>query len=191
MLPDPLHPALVHIPIALALLVPLMAAAAVLAIRFDVLPRRVWSGVVLLSFVLVIGSWVAMETGEADEEIVERVVAESFIEAHEEAAELFMVMGVVVAAVAVAGLLAGSVGQFARLAALVLSFGLLASGVRVGHLGGSLVYEQGAASAHSARLSDRAFGTAGGTVGAPDARSAFAERAEHDRGHDDDDDDDD
>jgi uncharacterized membrane protein len=182
MLPDPLHPAIVHLPIALALLVPLMAACCGLAIRMEILPRQVWSCVVLLCFVLVAGSWLAMETGEVDEEPVERVVAEQFIEAHEEAAEVFMALGVVIAAVALLGLRAGAVGNVARISLVLLSFALLAAGARVGHLGGALVYEHGAASVHTARSSPS------GTErdGVSPAPHAPAEEGSH--GHDDDDD---
>ena len=179
MLPDPLHPAIVHIPIALAVLIPLLSACAALAIHYDALPRRVWSGVVLLCFVLVMGSWFAMETGESDEERVESVVAERYIEAHEEAAEVFMTVGVIVAVVALVGLLAGATGQFARMAVVVLSLGLLVSGARLGHLGGALVYEHGAAAAHSARSSGR--------LGALDTGRDFADEDRHERDHDDDD----
>ena len=48
-MPDPLHPAVVHLPIALAVLVPLGALAALLAIWKGFLPARSWWGVVLLS----------------------------------------------------------------------------------------------------------------------------------------------
>jgi uncharacterized membrane protein len=183
MLPDPLHPAIVHLPIALALLVPLLATCCGLAIRMGWLPRQAWSGVVLLCFVLVAGSWLAMETGEVDEEPVERVVAERFIEAHEEAAEVFMVLGVVIAVVALLGLRAGAVGNLAHLAVVMLSFGLLVAGARVGHLGGMLVYQHGAASAHAARSSPA------GTEqdGVPGIQYELAEREADDHEEEDDD----
>ena len=49
-IPDPLHPAVVHLPIALAVLIPVLAAAFVLAIATGRLPARAWlRGVTLVS----------------------------------------------------------------------------------------------------------------------------------------------
>ena len=52
MLPDPLHPAVVHLPIALAVLVPLLAAGGLLAIRSGFLPARAWLAVALVQALL-------------------------------------------------------------------------------------------------------------------------------------------
>ena len=92
MLPDPLHPAVVHLPIALALLVPLAALVGLLVIARGLTPGRAWAPVLLLQALLVGSAWLALETGENEEERVERVVAERHIEAHEEAAERFLLM---------------------------------------------------------------------------------------------------
>ena len=62
MLPDPLHPAVVHLPIALAVLLPLLSLASLLAIRTGWLPQRAWSGVVLLAGLP--GSTLAMRPSE-------------------------------------------------------------------------------------------------------------------------------
>jgi uncharacterized membrane protein len=153
-LPEPLHPAVVHLPIALAVLLPLVALCGAIAIRAGVLPVRAWSGVVLLGLVLVLTSWIALETGEAEEERVERVVAERFIETHEEAAETFMALGVVLLFVTAAGLLAGRPGTLARGASVLLAAALLWAGIQVGQRGGALVYEHGAARAYSDTRAD-------------------------------------
>ncbi len=149
MLPDPLHPAVVHLPIALSLLMPLLALCAALAIHREMMPRQIWSGLVLLSFLLVAGSWAALETGEHEEERVEQAVAESLVEAHEEAAELFIVIAGAFLLVCLAGLSSGRTGDLARVASVPLAIGLLISGVQVGHRGGELVYRHGAASAYT------------------------------------------
>ena len=47
MMPDPLHPALVHLPIAFAVLAPFFAAALALAIRSGALSSRFWAAAVL------------------------------------------------------------------------------------------------------------------------------------------------
>ena len=75
-LPDPLHPAMVHLPLALAVLVPGLALLGALAIRLQLVPPRTWVAVLLLQAMLVGSGWLALETGEAQEERVEEVVAE-------------------------------------------------------------------------------------------------------------------
>jgi len=149
MLPDPLHPAVVHLPIALAALIPLVALAALLAARGGWLPSRAWAFVVLLQACLVGSAWLAIETGEQEEERVERVVAERHIEDHEEGAERLLWAAGIVLLVSAAGLASGRVGALARPLGFVLSLGVVALTVDVGHSGGELVYRHGAASAYT------------------------------------------
>ena len=91
MLPDPLHPAVIHLPIALAVLMPGLAALSIYLIYKGFLPSRSWGAIVLLQALLVASAWAALETGEREEERVERIVAERHIETHEEAAERFFI----------------------------------------------------------------------------------------------------
>jgi uncharacterized membrane protein len=147
MLPDPLHPAVVHLPIALAVLIPVLAAAFVLAIATGLLPARAWLLVVLLQIGLAASAWVAIETGDADEERVERVVAEQYIEPHEEAAEQLLIAAAVTALLMAVGLLPERLGRTARIAGTLAALVVFVSAVRVGHSGGELVYRHGAASA--------------------------------------------
>ncbi|HEY0930563.1 MAG TPA: DUF2231 domain-containing protein [Gemmatimonas sp.] len=149
LLPNPLHPAVVHFPIVLALLVPLFAIGALVMIRRQARPVRAWGLATALFVALSISAWVAVETGEDTSERVESVVAEAPLEAHEEAAENFLRLSVLVTVIAVAGLAAGRVGQGARLAATLGALVLLVAGWRVGHSGGALVYQHGAASAYA------------------------------------------
>jgi hypothetical protein len=148
MLPNPLHPAVVHLPIALAVVIPLLALLAAAAIQIGFLPQRSWLGLVLLQALLVGSAFAALETGEDQEERVERVVAERHIEAHEEAAERFLWLAGLGLAVVAAGLVPGRAGAVGRIAATAASLGVLAAGVAVGHSGGELVYVHGAASAY-------------------------------------------
>ena len=153
MLPDPLHPAVVHLPIALALLIPLVAFAALLAARGGWLPVRAWGFVVLLQACLVGSAWLAMETGEEEEERVERVVAERHIEDHEESAERMLWAAGIALLVIAAGFAPGRAGALARPLGFALSLGVLALAVDVGHTGGELVYRHGAASAYTRDVS--------------------------------------
>lgn len=85
----PLHPALVHLPLGLAAVLPIAALGLALALWRGWLPARAWVGLVVLQAMLVAGGVVALRTGEADEERVERTVGEASIEAHEHAAQRF------------------------------------------------------------------------------------------------------
>jgi len=148
MLPDPLHPAIVHFPVVLAVLLPLFAVGAVWAIRRGARPMRAWS-IPLAGAVALAGSaWAAVETGEAQDERVERVVAEQPLSAHEEMAETFLAASAGLMLVAAAGLAGGIAGRIARIATVAGAVVLAAGAARVGHSGGQLVYRYGAASAY-------------------------------------------
>ena len=155
MLPDPLHPAVVHFPIALAALVPLLAVLAIVAIRRRFLPPRSWWLIVVLQALLVGSAWLATETGEDQEERVERVVAERLIKEHEEAAERFLWVAAAGLALTVLGLLPAGRGSAGRLLGAATSIAALAAAVPVGDLGGKLVYKHGAAGAYVERASLR------------------------------------
>lgn len=146
----PLHPAIVHIPLGLALIMPLLAAGFAWAIwtgRFD---ARAWLAVLALQGLLVASSLVAINTGSSEEERVEPVVPEAALHQHEEYAEQFAWAAggaCVLSAMVLLGrrtpvshvLTAGSV------AASVIVAGLA---IRTGHAGGQLVYSHNAGAAY-------------------------------------------
>ncbi|MCU0650498.1 MAG: hypothetical protein MUF00_21100 [Gemmatimonadaceae bacterium] len=148
-LPTPLHPVIVHLPIALAVLVPIFAIGTLVVIARGATVSRTWSVTVALLAALTASSWVSVETGETADEEVEAVVAEAPIETHEEAAEAFLAASAIVFGIALVGLARGRLGQGARLAGTVGTLVLVVMGWRVGHSGGALVYEHGAASAYT------------------------------------------
>ncbi|HTM22823.1 MAG TPA: hypothetical protein VL172_20010 [Kofleriaceae bacterium] len=145
------HPKLVHVPMALGVLMPLVAGAMLLAWWRDWLPRRAWYLAVGLQGLLLVSGILAMRSGAAEEERVERVVAESHIEQHEEAAEVFVwASGGVLAVMLVAGVLGARRSGLPIAAAATLGTVLvLGLGYRTGQAGGSLVYERGAARAYT------------------------------------------
>jgi uncharacterized membrane protein len=147
MLPHPLHPAIVHFPIVLVAFLPLIAAVVLWKIH-DGARRRLWGSVVLTAALLTVSAWVAKETGENEEETVERVVAERAIHDHEEAAERFLLGSWIVLGLAAVGLAPGLAGRGGRALALIGSFALVYFGWRVGDLGGKLAYQEGAATAY-------------------------------------------
>ena len=144
------HPKVVHVPIALAVLMPLIAGGMLVAWWRDWLPRRTWIVVVALQAMLVGSAWVSLETGEDQEDAVEKFVPEGAIDAHEDAANWFL-WGSALVLVLLAVPVVVSDARGARLLALVGTVGTLvvfAMGYRVGHLGGELVYRHGAARAY-------------------------------------------
>jgi uncharacterized membrane protein len=152
----PLHPLVVHFPIVLAVLLPISAAVALWAIRKGTTPRRAWAVPVVMAVALALSALVAVKTGEAQDERVEQVVPEPPLEAHEEAAEQFLTLSSGLALLLAAGLLRGRVGGVARGLGTAGAVALVAVAAYVGHSGGRLVYEYGAASAYtgsSARVS--------------------------------------
>lgn len=148
-IPTPLHPAIVHLPIALSILLPFFAVGALVAIRRGARPLKAWGITTALFAALTLSSWAAVETGEQQTERVEQVIAEAPIETHEEAAEAFLLFSLGVLGVAAIGLTSGKIGTVARIAGTVGALALVAAGYQVGHTGGKLVYQYGAAAAYT------------------------------------------
>ena len=168
------HPKLVHVPMALGVLMPLVAVGLLAAWWRKWLPARGWVAAVALQAVLVGSGLLALSSGEAEEDRVEAVVAEHLIEEHEEAAEAFVsasgvVLGLMVLGLALARRRAGLPTAAAATVGTLVVLGL---GYRTGQAGGALVYEHGAASAYTGK-------------GAPHA--ALGEHEERDEDRDDDD----
>jgi uncharacterized membrane protein len=153
MLPEPLHPAVVHFPLVLAFLLPMFALGGLWAISRGARPMRGWALPFAFAAVLAASGWVALETGEAEEEKVEGVVAEAALEAHEEAAERFLVLSGLLLVVAGVGLVGGTVGAAGRVLTAVGSLGVLVAAISVGGAGGDLVYHHGAAGPYVAEAS--------------------------------------
>lgn len=161
LIPDPLHPVIVHFPIAFGMLLPFVLIWSHVKAHLSYEQRLAWRPPLILAVLVAICSTVAVETGEDQEEIVEAVVAESALELHEEAGELFQRGSILVALVlglGVAPRVPERVSFALRSLALVLSLAVLVPLVQAGHYGGLLVYEHGAARAYT---SDVAPGAAG------------------------------
>jgi hypothetical protein len=149
LIPSPLHPAVVHLPIAFAVLAPVFAVGALWAIRRGARPLRAWGIATAMFAALSLSAWLAVETGEQADEQVESVVPDAPIETHEEAAERFLLLSVAVLGIAAVGLGSGRVGRAARVIGTVGAVALLGAGWSVGHSGGALVYRYGAARAYT------------------------------------------
>lgn len=150
----PLHPMIVHAPLVLAVAAPIVIGV-VWWLSRDRVGRGRHSWIVpIVVACLAASSVVAVRTGETEEEFIEEIVAESAIETHEEAGEFFMWSTIALLALSLAAPLARAPRwrkgfQAATLAAAV---GVGALAFSVGHSGGELVYEHGAAAAYAGTL---------------------------------------
>lgn len=160
----PLHPAIVHLPIALAVLMPLVAGGALVATLRGGSTRRAFAVAALAEALLLGSGFAAKASGEREEEVVERVVPESALEAHEEAADVFLVgAGATLLLFAAAAAAPEGAARGLASAGLVGTLLVLGLGYRVGEAGGELVYRHGAASAYAASAAG------GGTPATPPA----------------------
>jgi len=145
----PTHPMIVHLPLALTFVLPALVLGFALMIRSKKMMPQAWLLVIGLQVLVTASGYVALETGENEEDAVEKVLDKSFINKHEEAAEVF-VGGTVIA------LVLGIVAFFIRqelqfpvqLGIVVIGLITCYLGYRAGSLGGELVYVHGAAAAY-------------------------------------------
>jgi len=146
----PLHAAIVHIPLGIAVAMPLVAIGLAVALARGLVDKRAWAVVVALQALVVLGGFAAMNTGETEEATVKRVVDKRFIHEHEERAEAFVYAAGVTLVLAASALVAGPrrIAMVAGVTAIgtVVS---LALAVRTGEAGGELVFKHGAASAYA------------------------------------------
>lgn len=156
MIPEPLHPAIVHFPIVLAVLLPISALATLWAIRRGASARRAWAITVAIAGALFVASFAAVRTGDAEEDRVEQVVSEAVLHEHEEAGERFLLLSGVLTLVMATGLAGGALGGVGRWLGTAGTAFLVVAAVQVGSAGGDLVYEHGAASAYIPPSTDAA-----------------------------------
>lgn len=147
----PLHPKIVHLPIAFAMLMPLLSGGVLLAWLRDWLPRRTFVIVAGVQMLLVLSGFAALASADGDEAVVERVVSHALIHAHEEAAQSFVAVAVAVMLCAFFACWVKAEKLARTLAALTVvgSLVALALAIRAGHMGGQLVYRHGAGAAFS------------------------------------------
>ena len=151
----PLHPAVVHLPLGLAMLMPIIAVGFAWALWTGRVRARAWVAVIALQGLLVVSGLVAMNTGEREEDRVERIVQDAALSHHESLAEQFVWSAGATLGLTGLVLLAGTIKRPGTTrvliaAAVVGTVGVSAMALRVGHAGGQLVYVHGAAAAYVA-----------------------------------------
>ena len=146
----PLHPAIVHFPLAFAVLVPLLGVAVLLWTRErDALTMEALRLPAGLQLITLVAAFFAQRTGDEDHHQVEDVVERALIHAHEEAGELFFIATGVTMLLWFAAAVSTRADVARKAAMLAVVAGLVAAGLglRAGEKGGELVYHHGAADA--------------------------------------------
>jgi hypothetical protein len=138
----PLHPAIVHLPLGLAIVAPLLALGIAIAIRRGALPAKSWLIVVGFQAAVFVGGLAALRTGEQEEERVEDRIAESVVDRHETFAKRFVWSAGGTLVLGAAALVLRSHPATATLmAATTLATVVTAgAGLQVGHTGGAIVH---------------------------------------------------
>ena len=147
----PLHPVIVHFPVALTLFFLFLYPVLILWIGQKEDRQKTWAVVPALSLLLVLLSYGALFTGEQDEELVEEVVSHEAMEAHEHAAEYFFYFTWVPFLISLAGIKPWKGRRPARWMAVLAQVALVFFMLDAAHKGGLLVYKEGAARAHYAK----------------------------------------
>ncbi len=143
----PWHVIVVHVPLGGAVLLPVVSAVLVAFPREE---RRTWAVAFVLQTLVLIGCLVASATGERQGLAVQFLVDADAIEAHETAAQVFLAATVATWIALGVGLSRRAMPRRRSVAAAAVVLGLVAAalGARAGHLGGELVFQQGAVRAH-------------------------------------------
>ena len=165
MLPDPLHPAVVHFPIVFMFLLPVAAVGALWAIGRGRKILSAWAFPVVAAAALAGSAWASVETGESVSDAAEKVVGEQRVESHEDAAERFLLLSTGVLVIMAAGFVRGNIGRTARAVGSVAALGLIIAGYQVGHSGGQIVYGDGTQPGLTGVTAPEGAAAAGGTVG--------------------------
>lgn len=144
----PFHPALVHLPIGLGVILPLVDVFLAYGLWRAWFDRRVWLVAVGLHALVALGAGVAVNTGDHEGERVEHRVPADALEAHEELGEttLGFAIGALVLAAAAGALKPGSMHKAALALTCVGSIATAGLALATGKKGGELVYLHGAAS---------------------------------------------
>jgi uncharacterized membrane protein len=171
----PLHPAIVHLPLGLAFILPALALGYAWTVWKGSARPRAWLAIVALQAVLLGAGLVAMNTGEREEDRVERVVPDAALEQHEAYAEQFVWATGFTLVLAALVLVSRrpALGHALIVATVTGTVVVAVAAIRVGHAGGRLVYEHnaGAAYATSGSAGPALYARrAGRARGAPDRR---------------------
>lgn len=123
MLTPPLHPQLVHLPIALGLLMPLLALALALFLRRAPERWRLWALVIVFQLLASVTAWLALTSGEADaRRVAEEARLRPALADHRAAGERYFVLSLAAVVLAVLAYKPAPRAPLLRHATLALQF---------------------------------------------------------------------
>lgn len=158
----PNHPFLAHIPLVLALFLPLVLGIIVVLVTKKKLPISSWWIAVSMQLLVVVFAYVALSTGEAEEDLVRQFVHKSFIGKHENIAEMFAGASVILLGLMMVALFVKeNLAKHLRMVTCVLSLLPLGIGLYAGRLGGEIAYAHGGAEAYYASTDEEETGPMG------------------------------
>lgn len=145
----PIHPIVVHIPLVLAGLTPIVAGWLAWQTWQGRGSRRAWFVAFALQAVIVGSALVAIDTGGDEAEVVRKVVPHGTIGEHaHEARQFTMAAGAVAAMLLAAVVFTDKKAAVAGAVAAAASLFVVLLGIRAGHAGGKLVFEYDAGAAY-------------------------------------------
>lgn len=150
MRPELLHPAIVHLPLGIAIVLPVLALLG-LWLHYkrrdeSAVFARFWVALMVCLIAASVGAYLAHETGEAGEHAIGKSLPEGTIELHEKYSKIFSAL--LYAATVVGALvffLRGKLKGYAVLIVTALCSAALFAGILTGNAGGDLVYKHKAA----------------------------------------------
>ena len=147
----PMHPKLVHVPMALCVLMPLVAIAIWIGVHRGWFTPRTWLLAAFLQGATLVGGIAALQSGKDDGAKVEGYASEEALGAHADRAYWFLYVAGANLAVCGVTVLLGRDRTRQQLAGAIVIVGLVGgayAGYRVGDAGGRLVYVANASDAH-------------------------------------------
>lgn len=145
----PIHPMIVHFPMALTFILPILVLVFAYMIKTNKMNHSSWLIIIGLQLAVVATGYISLETGENEEDLVARVLDKDLIHEHEEAAEIFVGSTVIGLVLSIGVFFIRNEFQFAiKLAIAIIGLISCYLAYQTGLLGGELVYKHGAASAY-------------------------------------------
>jgi uncharacterized membrane protein len=141
MLDLPVHPIIVHFPIAIGCLLPLLMLLNIVAMRRWQWPQKTWWMIVAFQLIFLLSSIAAVEAGEWDEENRSAPMAAGMAD-HEEWGEKVPIAAGVMLVLTLVPLFIRKRNHSMMIACIVGSAVVVVLLIKVGHTGGLLVYDQ-------------------------------------------------
>lgn len=151
----PLHPIVVHFPIALSFLLPILALVFAFFIKTKKMNGSMWAIIMGLHLFTVGMGYLSLETGEREEDVVEKIVDKELIAEHEKYAEIFVGVTVVATVISiVAYFIQAHLQMYVQLANVIVLLIAAFFAYETGEHGGELVYKHGATRAYELNLNN-------------------------------------